>query len=53
MGGATVNSGAQDGDQAMSRDATTLYFNSDRPGGFGGQDLYVTTRNKLRHPTND
>lgn len=51
--GATVNSDAQDGDPAMSRDARTLYFNSDRPGGFGGQDLYVTTRKRLRSTTND
>ena len=32
----------------LSWDGTTLYFWSDRPGGFGGQDLYVSTRRKLR-----
>ena len=33
---------------ALSWDDTTLYFYSDRPGGFGRRDLYVTTREKLR-----
>ena len=31
----------------LSWDGKTLYFWSDRPGGFGGQDLYVSTRRKL------
>ena len=35
------------GRPALSWDGTTLYFYSDRPGGFGGLDLYVTTRRKL------
>lgn len=29
---------------AFSADGNTLYFSSDRPGGFGGTDLYVITR---------
>jgi hypothetical protein len=33
---------------SLSWDGTTLYFWSDRPGGIGGQDLYVSTRRKLR-----
>lgn len=45
--GATVNSAADDGGQALSADGTTLYFYSTRPGGFGGRDLYVTTRTRL------
>ncbi len=45
--GPTVNSTAFDGAPALSFDGTTLYFFSDRPGGFGANDLYVTTRTKL------
>jgi hypothetical protein len=29
---------------ALSSDGETLVFTSDRPEGFGGADLYVTTR---------
>lgn len=29
---------------AFSADGNTLYFSSDRPGGFGGTDIYVVTR---------
>ena len=32
---------------ALSWDGTTLYFFSNRPGGFGGNDLWVSKRNKL------
>ncbi|HEV8509353.1 MAG TPA: hypothetical protein VGQ48_02765 [Gemmatimonadales bacterium] len=46
--GAVVNSTAFDGAPALSFDGTTLYFFSNRPGGFGGNDLYVTTRTRLR-----
>jgi hypothetical protein len=46
--GPVVNSTANNGSPALSRDGTTLYFNSDRPGGFGANDLYVTTRTRLR-----
>ena len=35
------------GAPALSRDGTTLYFYSTRPGGSGGRDLYVATRRKL------
>jgi hypothetical protein len=35
-----------DGAAALSKDRTTLYFNSNRPGGAGGIDLYVSTRSK-------
>jgi hypothetical protein len=34
------------GAPALSWDGTTLYFYSDRPGGFGGRDLYVATRER-------
>lgn len=46
--GATVNSDAEDRGPALSLDGTTLYFSSNRPGGYGMQDLYVTTRKPLR-----
>ena len=42
-----VNSTAFDGAPALSFDGTTLYFFSERPGGFGKRDLYVTTRERL------
>ena len=29
---------------SLSSDAETLVFQSTRPGGFGGSDIYVTTR---------
>jgi Tol biopolymer transport system component len=44
--GPTVNSDAEDRGPALSRDGTALYFNSNRLG-FGGHDLYVTTRTRL------
>ena len=31
----------------MSADGITLIFYSNRPGGFGGNDLYMTTRTRL------
>ena len=46
--GPVVNSAAFDGAPALSFDGTTLYFFSERPGGFGKRDLYVTTRDRLR-----
>jgi hypothetical protein len=46
--GRPVNSEYEDGAPALSWDGTTMYFYSRRPGGFGGRDLYVTTRTKLR-----
>jgi WD40-like Beta Propeller Repeat len=45
--GETVNSAADDGGPALSFDGTALYFYSTRSGGFGGRDLYVTTRTRL------
>src|SRR5436189_6474410 len=38
---------AFDGAPALSFDGTTLYFFSERAGGFGKRDLYVTTRTRL------
>src|SRR5438094_4903640 len=48
--GPVVNSSAFDGAPALSFDGTTLYFFSERSGGFGKRDLYVTTRARLRGP---
>ncbi len=45
--GPTINTAAAEAGPALSRDGTTLYFYSTRPGGFGKEDLYVTTRTKL------
>jgi Tol biopolymer transport system component len=45
--GATVNSTAQEQNPHLAPDRRTLYFASDRSGGFGQLDLYVSTRTKL------
>jgi len=42
--GPTVNSSAWDLATNIPADGLTLYFTSDRPGGYGGADLWVTTR---------
>ena len=42
--GATVNSSTDETDPSISVDLLSLFFRSDRPGGSGGSDLYVTTR---------
>jgi hypothetical protein len=51
--GPVVNSPFFDGAPALSHDGTTLYFFSERPGGFGKRDLYVATRTKLKHEHRD
>ena len=51
--GPGVNSTGFDGAPSLSFDGTTLYFFSDRPGGSGGNDLYVTTRTRLHPVTPD
>jgi hypothetical protein len=51
--GPVVNSTAFDGAPALSWDGTTLYFFSERAGGIGKRDLYLTTRTKLRHRDKD
>ena len=45
--GPTINSEFDDGGPALSCDGTTLHFYSTRPDGFGGRDLYVTTRHRI------
>jgi hypothetical protein len=48
--GPVVNSAAAEQRAALSWDGMTMIFFSNRPGGFGGFDLYETTRTKLRGP---
>jgi len=49
--GATVNTSAGDIQPDLSADGETLFFVSSRPGGFGGDDLYMTTRSKAYGPS--
>ena len=42
--GPTVNTSSNEGLARISSDGLSLYFVSDRPGGFGNNDLYVSTR---------
>ncbi|HEX5110100.1 MAG TPA: hypothetical protein VFV95_16730 [Vicinamibacterales bacterium] len=46
--GALVNSAALDFDPHIDSSREALYFVSDRAGGVGGQDLYVSTRTKQK-----
>jgi len=48
--GPVVNSTANDQRPTISSDGTTIIFMSDRPGGFGGVDLYATTLSAARAP---
>src|SRR5690348_8447546 len=42
--GGTINTGANERTPALSRDGHYLFFASDRPGGFGGLDIWVSWR---------
>ncbi len=46
--GTVVNTAASDNLGAISPDGETLFFTSMRDGGFGSNDIYVTTRTKHR-----
>jgi Tol biopolymer transport system component len=46
--GSAVNTGGAEQNPYISPDGLTLYFASDRPGGCGGLDLYMTTRTKRK-----
>ena len=39
-----MNSTSMDRAPAISKDGLSLYFASNRPGGFGGEDIYVSQR---------
>jgi hypothetical protein len=41
-----VNSASGENFPSISVDRTSLFFSSDRAGGFGATDLYVSTRKK-------
>ena len=42
--GPLVNTAANETNPSISADGRSLYFNSNRGGGFGGTDIYVATR---------
>lgn len=46
--GSTVNSSAWDNDPIVSADGLSLFFDSRRPGGYGGFDVWVTTRETVQ-----
>jgi hypothetical protein len=48
--GATVNSPTDDADPSISVDLLYLFFRSERSGGSGGSDLYMTTRATTEDP---
>jgi len=54
--GPTVNSSSREANPNISTDGLSLYFNSSRPGGYGGDDpyggmdLWVTTRPTISDP---
>ena len=48
--GAPVNTAYYDQCPSISADGLSLYFSSDRPGGYGIDDLWVTTRARVSDP---
>ena len=48
--GAPVNSSANDGEAVLTPDGLILFFSSDRGGGSGNYDLWVTTRQTTSAP---
>ena len=49
--GSAINSRGWDSHPALSASGDTLYFASDRPGGFGLSDIYYSTQNRRGHWT--
>ncbi|MHC4535897.1 MAG: M56 family metallopeptidase [Planctomycetota bacterium] len=48
--GPGINSTSWDWGQSLSADGLQLYFTSNRPGGLGGQDMYVVRRETINEP---
>lgn len=48
--GAAINTAANDMHPSLSKDGLSLYFSSDRPGGAGKLDLWVSQRDSLDSP---
>jgi len=48
--GPTVNGSGAEGYPSISADGLSLYFWSDRPGGYSGGDIWVTTRASVSDP---
>jgi WD40 repeat protein len=46
--GPTINTVSNEGAPSLSIDGHRMYFSSDRPGGFGGNDIYVSRRHDKR-----
>jgi hypothetical protein len=44
--GPVVNSPSNEAPSYLSSDGRVLFITSDRPGGYGSGDLYVTTRER-------
>jgi len=47
--GPTVNTPYDEGSPGLSPDGHVMYFASDRPGGFGGNDIYTSRRHNKRN----
>src|SRR5262245_28489681 len=45
--GSTINTTSAEFNPALSKDGLSLYFDSNRPGGFGGSDIYVSQRDSV------
>jgi len=48
--GSTINISHWEAGPSISADGLSLYFDSERPGSVGGQDLWVTTRATINDP---
>jgi len=48
--GSVVNSSSYDAQSSISVDGLSLFFISDRSGGYGGRDIWLTTRETINDP---